>query len=162
MGRLDTLSRQDKKLNTLLYDQYKRLHMEDGWYDGEKLRKYKEMMQIIALTDVSLDNTSCLDVGCGTGDLSAFTKKLGATDYLGVDIYKPAIDSARKKYPDEKFIWGDFLKVRLKQKFDFAFCSGSLSVNLLADNYMFLESIIAKMWKATTIGLVFNVLTDED
>ena len=120
------------------------------------------MMEIIALTDVSLDNTSCLDVGCGTGDLSAFVKKLGATEYVGVDLYKPAIDKAKRKYPEEKFIWADFLKVQLKQKSDYAFCSGSLSVKLQTDNYTFIESAIAKMWKSTKVGVAFNVLTDDD
>lgn len=162
MGRDFTLSRRDKQVNTKIYNQYQQLQMEDGWYGRDKIQNYKQLFSIIDLTDIALDDRSCLDVGCGTGDLSAFSRRFGATDYLGIDIYEPAIKQARKKYPNEKFIWSDFLKVNLHRSFDFSFCSGSLSVKLATDNYAFLESVVRKMWKVSKIGIAFNILTDDD
>lgn len=161
MKRGFALSRTDKQINTRVYNQYQRLRMEDGWYGTDKIQNYKQLLHIIDLTDVGLDHRSCLDIGCGTGDLSSFVRKLGANDYLGIDIYEPAIKKARQKYPGEKFIWADFLKVNLHRTFDFSFCSGSLSVKI-ADNYAFLEAVVRRMWKLSGTGLAFNILTDDD
>ncbi len=162
MTGFQQLSDQDKQLNTRIYDEYHRLHMTDGWYGTDKLQNYKQMMLVLELTGIPLDDKSVLDVGCGSGDLSAFVRKLGATEYLGIDIYEPAIQSAKQKYPKEKFIQGDFLEAKLKQTYDYGFCSGSLTVKLMSDNYEFLSATIAKMWKFTNIGVIFNILTDDD
>lgn len=162
MAKLSSLSEEDKQINTKIYDEYHRLNMVDGWYGSDKLQNYKQMMNILELTDIPLDGLSCLDVGCGSGDLSNFVRKLGATGYIGIDIYQPAIERAKQKYPQEAFILGDFLEVPIKNKFDYAFCSGSLTVKIATDNYVFLEATVAKMWKLTKVGLVFNILTDDD
>lgn len=156
------LSNQDIEINTKIYQEYEKLHMEDGWGKGHKLRNYKQMLHILDLTNKPLDGKSCLDVGCGSGDLSALLRKLGAAEYLGIDIYGSAINCARQKYPQDKFMQGDFLTVNLPHAFDYTFCSGSLTVKLATDNYIFLEAIVAKMWKLTKTGLVFNILTDDD
>ena len=160
--KLPYLSDQDKQINTRVYDEYHTLHMIDGWYGTHKMQNYKQMMQMLARTNHTLEDKSVLDVGCGSGDLSAFVRKLGATTYLGIDMYEPAIQSAKQKYPDETFLLEDFLSVKLTQAYDYAFCSGSLTVKLASDNYAFLTATIAKMLKFTTMGLVFNVLTDDD
>ncbi|HSW97329.1 MAG TPA: class I SAM-dependent methyltransferase [Candidatus Saccharimonadales bacterium] len=156
------LSHQDKQIHTTVYKEYARLHMEDGWADNHKLENFKLMMHLIELTDTSLDTTACLDVGCGTGDFSAFARKFGTKQYLGIDVYEPAIIKARRKYPKEQFILGDFLAIPIDQAFDYAFCSGGLSIKLDTDNYAFLEAIITKMWQLIKIGLVFNMLIDTD
>lgn len=162
MSKIKGLSEKDKEINTKIYQEYEKLHMEDGWGEAHKLRNFKQMLYILELTNEQLDGKSCLDVGCGSGDLSVLLRKLGAKEYLGIDMYEPAIQSARQKYPRETFILDDFLKIKLSKIFDYVFCSGSLTVKLATDNYEFLEATVAKMWKATRIGLVFNILTDED
>ncbi len=158
------LKKVDIEQNTYMYDKYQRLYqMEDGWHSGNKLRNFKEMAAIAEFTGVPLSGTSCLDVGCGSGDLSLFLRKRGVKEYLGIDIYEKAIQKAREKYPRETFILDDFLAVSLRKKFHYVFCSGSLTVKLpTMDNYTFLEAAVAKMWKLAKVGVVFNVLTDEE
>src|SRR5579859_6781934 len=133
-----SLTQQDKQINTKIYDEYNRLHMQDGWAYNHKIENYKIMLSMIKAINTFLDGVSCLDVGCGSGDFSAFAKKYGIIDYLGVDLYEPAINLARKKYPHEKFILGDFLELDIIQVFDYAVCSGSLTLKLFTDNYAFL------------------------
>lgn len=161
-SKLQGLTIQDYAINTKIYEEYTQLHMEDGWAANHKRENYQQLLHILTLTKDTFDQKSCLDVGCGTGDLSAFVKKLGATKYLGVDMYQPAIEKARKKYPQEQFILGDFLTVPIPNRFDYTFCSGSLSVKLATDNYHFLEATVKKMWKLTNKGAAFNILTDTD
>lgn len=158
------LSPTDIALTKRLYDEYHdEYHMEDGWDKNHKLDNFEYMMRLPELTGVPISGATCLDVGCGTGDLSLFLRKRGMKDYVGVDVYGTSITRARQKYPDEKFVLGDFLNTPIRQKFDYAFCSGALTIKLTSmDNYDFLSSVVAKMWRLTRVGLVFNVLTDDD
>lgn len=157
------ISKKDKEINDQLYKEYEKLRMEDGWNEGDKDINYRKLIKISELTKTPLFESSVLDVGCGTGDLSAFLRMRNITDYLGVDIYSPAIERAKLKYPKEVFILGDILDgVISERKFDFVICSGALTTNLASDNYKFLEAIIKKMWQLTGKGLAFNILSDED
>lgn len=162
MAALKNITDQDKKLNDKLYDEYHSLGMEDGWHKGNKEENYRLMVKIAQFSGIPLQGSSCLDVGCGSGDFSQYLKTHGAKQYLGLDIYEPSLGKARSKYPTENFIYGDLLEKDFSQKFDFTFCSGALTVKLHENNYDFLESMISKMWKLTNIGIVFNVLTDDD
>jgi len=60
------------------------------------------------------------------------------------------------------FILADFLTFTTDEIFDFAFCSGALSLNLPFDNYDFLRAMISKMRDLTKVGLAFNFLTSAD
>lgn len=150
--------------NTKVYDDYHREHkMDDGWLPGNKNENFHLLTRLVELTGIPFSGSTCLDVGCGTGDLSLFLRKLGIKKYLGVDIYEPSIKKARIKYPDETFIHDDFLAATIRRKFDYAFCSGGLTIKLPErDNYTFLQASIEKMWKLTRIGIAFNILTDDD
>jgi SAM-dependent methyltransferase len=158
------LTQRDIHQNTLMYDRYfEKFHLEDGWLPGNQQINFKLMMRLTEFTGIPISGSSCLDVGCGTGNLSLFLKQRGAAKYVGIDIYEPSLKKAREKYPDEIFIQDDFLAHEFTQSFDYSFCSGALTINLPnMDNYKFLSESITKMWKLSNIGLVFNVLTDED
>lgn len=163
MTKLKQFPPKDIVQNTKLYDEYVNvLHMQNGWDDWSQLENFNAMRKIVNFTGIPLTNTSCLDVGCGTGDLSKFLRTWNIKGYTGIDIYKPFLEQAKKTYPDELFIEGDLLQRRFKKKFDYVFCSGALTVKLSVDNYDFLESMVTKMWALSSIGIVFNVLTDED
>lgn len=162
MAALKNITDQDKKLNDKLYDEYHSLGMEDGWHKGNKEENYRLMVKIAQLSGIPLQGSSCLDVGCGSGDFSQYLKSHGVKQYLGLDIYEPSLEKARSKYPSENFMFGDLLEKDFSQKFNFAFCSGALTVKLHENNYDFLEAMISKMWKVTNVGIVFNVLTDDD
>ena len=163
MAKLSHFPTKEIQTNTRLYNIYHDEYlMEDGWHPGNKQANYQYMMHLPELTGVPISGSSCLDVGCGSGDLAAFLRERGARKYVGIDIYERSLEKAREKYPDERFILGDLLTGDVKGRFDYAFCSGAMTVRLSIDNYDFLESMVEKMWQMTKVGIVFNVLTDED
>ncbi len=163
MKKVTSISDKDIQHNSNIYDEYiNHYKMKNGWHPGNQQYNFKTLLRLPQMAGVSLKNASVLDVGCGTGDLLKILKKEGISDYLGVDIYKPSLQKAQQIYPDDQFILGDILTMDFKEKFYFAFCSGALTVKLSFDNYVFLQSMVAKMWSVTNVGLAFNVLTDDD
>lgn len=163
MKLIRTFPPEEKIHNVRMYQEYKDLGMDDGWLPGNQQQNFELMLKLGALSNTSFTNSSCLDVGCGTGDLSKFLKNQGVKTYLGVDIYDIALEKARNKYPSETFLHLDILSQELPQTFDYAFCSGALTVRMKKiNNYDFLYSMVKKMWELTTVGVVFNVLSDTD
>ncbi len=163
MAKLKTFPKEDIKRNTKIYDLYiNTFKMDNGWNDGNQLYNFQALTRIEEMTGIPLNGKSVLDVGCGTGDLSIFLREKGISHYVGIDIYEPSLKQARKNYPDETFINGDLLRLELNHTFDYAFCSGALTIKLSVNNYDFLEAMIRKMWEMTSVGLTFNVLTDKD
>lgn len=76
---------------------------------------YFVIKRIIRKTFGNANRKSILDLGCGTGTLSVlFPRK----SYLGVDIDKKLIDSAKKFHPGYSFQTSDATKIRLEKKFD--------------------------------------------
>lgn len=163
MKKLGHFPAEEKIHNVRMYQEYKELGMEDGWLPGNKIQNYKLMLKLPDLAKKTIKNTSCLDIGCGTGDFSVFLRKRNIEEYLGVDIYDLALEKARDKYPEETFLHLDILSQELPHTFDFAFCSGALTIKMTTiTNLDFLYSMVKKMWELTTIGVVFNVLSDTD
>ncbi len=164
MNKPKKLETEDIKNNTKIYDTYVKVwRMEDAWLPGNKENNFSEMMKLVELTGIPISGATCLDVGCGTGDLSLFLRQRGSRDYLGIDIYGLSLKKARARYPHETFILDDFLNTKIKRKFDYGFCSGALTVKLKTmDNYEYLQAIVEKMWRLTKIGLTFNFLTDDE
>lgn len=164
MAKKYILSKKDIDQNTVMYDKYHTVFkMEDGWHSGNKANNYTLMLQLVEFTGIPISGAACLDVGCGSGDLSYELRRRGAKSYKGLDIYKPSLSKAQMKYPTEQFIEADFLSYSFKRTFDYVFCSGALTVNLpTIDYHELLSTAITKMWQLTNIGMVFNVLTDDD
>lgn len=159
-----TLSLADIAHNTERYDVYHNVFkMEDGWHKGNRERNFALLLKIADFTGVPISGTTCLDVGCGTGELSQWLRQRGAKQYLGIDIYEPSLKKAHAKYPHETFLHQDFLAAQFNQKFDYVFCSGALTVKQISlNNYEFFEEAVRKMWQLSEIGVAFNILTDDD
>ncbi len=155
------LSETDLIRNANIYDQFFQMGMKNGWLPGNQNENFTIMLRIADYADSTLAGKSCLDVGCGTADLSAVLRQNGIKKYTGIDIYRPSLNIARANYPAEHFIQGDILQNHIKTNYDFVFCSGALSLNMQGDNYVFLEAMIKRMWSLTRTGLVFNFLTPE-
>jgi ubiquinone/menaquinone biosynthesis C-methylase UbiE len=68
------------------------------------------------------ENSSILEVGCGTGEFAKDLIRKKISNYIGVDISEEAITIAKSKvsYPNFRFIASDFLEVEIDEKFDYA------------------------------------------
>ncbi len=160
-------SQKDRKITEDLYQYFLQHGEDDGWGEKDKYGNFQELIKIENYSKHPLKGSSILDVGCGTGDFSAFLRGYEVKSYLGVDIVKLSIQLAKLKYPKEKFKTGDFLRLNFTEKFDFIFFSGTLAATLLSDNYSVMSSFITKMWKLSRHGVAFNCLikrspTDSD
>lgn len=149
--------------NSYVYDDYYNEGIIDGWEEHDKRYNFSHLFKIAKKSGRTLRGSTILDVGCGTGDILPYLYQERIKKYVGVDIYKPAINLVKKKYPEETFLLTDILSDKSLGKFDFVFSSGALSIKLKSiDNYSFLRSMVKRMWQMTRRGLAFNLLTDED
>lgn len=144
--------------NNQIYDNFYSDGWEDGWEEKDKKFNFFYLFKIEKYCDQLLDESSVLDVGCGTGDMVKYLPD--DTEYLGIDIYRPGLKIAKSKYKDSIFKYGNILTFKSVKKFDYVICSGALSVHHV-DNYEFLKKSISKMWKLCEKGVTFNLLTDE-
>lgn len=173
------LSDTDIMLNHDLYKNFLEIGVDDGWTSEDKLGNFAQFLKICDYTKLPIEQASVLDVGSGTGDFSYFLHQHHVKQYIGIDIYEPAVDKARMKYEfadfiseptlininsqlarsQTIFIVGDFLEMDLPQ-FDFVYSSGSTTTKFDTDNYLILAHWIRKMWKLSKHGIVFNVLLE--
>lgn len=156
---MSTLIKENKKVYDSLYE-----WEEDGWEEKDKRYNFYWLFKIEKYANKRLDGCSILDVGCGTGDIVKYLPD--DVRYTGVDIYKPALELARKRYktPEHRFLYKNILTSVFKRKYDFVFSSGALSLNLKPinkSNYEFLKKAVSKMWNLCKYGVAFNILTDE-
>lgn len=140
MVQCERLSDHDRLLNDKLYTTYIDFGIEDGWFREDKLENFQTLVMIEKFTRQPLAGTSVLDVGCGTGDMSAFLRKKGVTKYRGVDILPKVICFAKMKYPKERFVLADFLTVQFAEQYDYALLSGTLATKFVTDNYEVMEA----------------------
>jgi len=66
-----------------------------------------------------------LDLGCGTGQLTAEIAERGA-DVTGIDASPEMIGQARQNYPHLKFVLGDSAKMHFEAEFDAVFSNAAL------------------------------------
>jgi ubiquinone/menaquinone biosynthesis C-methylase UbiE len=148
------------KQNNKIYDELYSEGWIDGWEDRDKRHNFYYLFKLENYCQCSLINSSILDVGCGSGDMVKYLPK--QSKYLGIDIYKPALNLAKEKYPVNKFKYGNVLTFKQQsKKFDYVFCSGALSVNH-GNNYEFLQKAVENMWELCDKGIAFNILTGKN
>lgn len=156
------LKPEDVHRNAEIYNLLNSIDLPDGWETDQQRGNFERLIKIEEVTGVPIKNSTCLDVGCGTGELSALLRQKGVNQYLGVDIYSPSIEKARGKFPREKFEVQDILANPLSSMFDYAFCSGTFSTRVSQGNYTFLEQMLKEIWMHTKVGLGFNFLTETE
>jgi 2-polyprenyl-3-methyl-5-hydroxy-6-metoxy-1,4-benzoquinol methylase len=149
--------------NAYVYDDYYRVGIIDGWAKEDKAYNFRHIVKIAEKSATPLRGATVLDVGCGTGDIIPTLRARHIKNYTGVDIYKPALRIAKRKFPGEKFLFSDILVDRTLGKYDFVLCSGGMSIKLKSiNNYDFLRNMVHRMWQMAKKGVAFNLLTTED
>lgn len=152
-------SRVDTQKNNLLYKSFLDLSIDDGWTYADKVENFVLFSKITEFTDTTLSHHSILDAGCGTGDLYEYLQQFEEVDYTGIDIFEDGVKKARGKFPNGKFLVGDFLEEEAGN-FDFVFSSGALTTKLHSDNYYILAKWVKKMWQTARVGVGFNLLLE--
>lgn len=114
--------------------------------------------------ELNFEGKSVLDVGCGFGDVIWFIQRRAENfDYTGIDIVPEFIKEARKRYPEYKFVAGDYFAEPLESDFDIVLCSGALNSNvpnntgIVEDNMAWRKEAILTMWNHTKRALAFNM-----
>ncbi|MDP2684899.1 MAG: methyltransferase domain-containing protein [bacterium] len=102
------------------------------------------------------DPKTILDLGCGDGSLMGFLSKGEKWQIIGIDIYKKAIETARKRNVYYKLIRGDLLKTiknnNLKSKYDVVFFSQVIEHVTRKDGEKILEEIEKLAKKRIIVG----------
>lgn len=75
----------------------------------------------------TLQPTSVLDAGCGTGRVAIELAARGI-DVMGVDLDHPMLDEARSKAPDLPWIQADLVDVALGRAFDVVAMPGNVMI----------------------------------
>jgi len=135
----------------------------DGIKPDIKQKNFDQLKRIAELCGVSLTGGYVLDVGCGTGDDRDRWLQEGVTHYRGIDISQSALQEARRKFPEGDFVEEDIIAITPAEMFDFVVASGTMSLRQrVADNYDFMESMIAAMWQRARHGVAFNFYPDNN
>jgi len=103
-----------KKLFDSLASQRDRWKRKNKYYYKELEKLYSSFIP---------ENSSVLEIGCGTGELLA---KIKAKRKLGIDLSPRMIEIAQKKYPQIDFIVGDAENLQINEKFDYIVMSDLL------------------------------------
>ena len=102
--------------------------MSTSWDPGQYERAYSWVWQLGAGVLELLapkPGERILDVGCGTGQLTAEIAKQGAR-VVGLDSSPNMIGQARQNYPGLEFVLGDATSFRFEEPFDAVFSNAAL------------------------------------
>ena len=115
-------------------------------------QRYKEIVSL-----VSFEGKDILDVGCGFGGIIPFIASSADNfSYTGIDLVGEFIEEARKFYPKQTFIKGDYFAKPLDKKFDIIIANGSLNSNL-KDNLGYRKRAIKAMNNHAREAVIFNM-----
>lgn len=127
-----------------------------GWQTS-----YAQEVAFLALTrlDGLSDGARVLDVGCGLGDLYGFFARTGKrVDYTGIDVSSKMITAARQRHPGVRFEVRDIMRNPPRDRYDFVFCSGALSLKVPRQKE-YEQDMIATMYSLCNVALAFNQLS---
>ena len=101
-----------------------------------------------------------LDVGCGFGDFFGYLSGEGvAVDYRGIDINPRLLEIAQRKYPQARFIAGEFAQHNV-EPVDFVVASGTFNLAMRTiDNYEYVRRALDKAMAVARRGVAMDFQT---
>jgi len=101
---------------------------ENTWeadrYDGDHSFVYEYGADLLDLLEPE-PGERVLDIGCGTGHLTAAIRERGA-DVVGLDRSGEMLAEARAAHPDCRFVRGDARRIPVREPFDAAFSNATI------------------------------------
>lgn len=97
---------------------------DSGLYDDRHSFVWKKSADLIELAGIQ-QGERVLDLGCGTGHLTAAIAERGA-DVVGLDASPSMIAQARQNYPKLRFVLSDAREFRFDERFDCVFSNAAL------------------------------------
>jgi len=97
-----------------------KIYYDARWSEHAYINPFalKRLISILeALNATNLERPRILDLGCGTGWLSAILNEFGPT--TGIELFQKAVKAARVKHPAAEFVSGSLFEISLpKNMFD--------------------------------------------
>lgn len=104
-----------------------------------------------------LKGKSCLDIGCGDGQLLHELSKLGADEVIGIEPSKRNIQVARKKFPTLVIVQSTLQECIFKKPFDILTCIMVLNhISDVGQAFAKIKSLVKSTGRAYVITEDFN------
>ena len=127
------------------------------WDDQQT--QYLRFFELVKTFDLSDQNKTVLDVGCGNGELLKFLNFLGFRgQYFGVDINQKLINQAKGQFGPERFTLTDIMVDTIDRKFDYVVMSGLFNTNV-GQSMDWINDFTKKMFSLTKDTLSFNAVS---
>jgi len=128
-----------------------------AWTSKKTQEKRFEML----MESLPINPGSLLDVGAGQGDFYAYLQRQRRfAHYMGMDISREMVESAKKNYPEAHFIHENFLNTSFQKRFDYIIASGTFNYRVI-DQEKYIQEVIEKLWRLSIKGVAFNLLSSE-
>ena len=115
----------------------------EAFYRRERIRwdQFYESEQLV-FEELGLGAASAvLDIGCGCGGLGlALLERFGVSNYTGVEINRQAAETAKRMYPQGRFLHGDILSIPAHELADESF-DAVISLSCIDWNIQFSEML---------------------
>jgi SAM-dependent methyltransferase len=109
------------------------------------------------VADIDFSKKSVLDIGCGFGDIiPMIASKTLDFKYTGIDIVPEFIREGKKRYPEGKFLLGDYFSEPLDKMFDIVLCCGALN-SKYKNAVSYRKKAIKRMFDHSKFATVFNM-----
>lgn len=131
-------------------------------------KRFRVMLDIAKYQTPKNEKIKLLDLGCGFGLLLNFIKKNNSLAksliYSGIDLSKLMIESAQKRWPEEKFSVHDIIQNSLpNNSYDYVVMNGLLTEKLelsFDEMFEYTKKLIKSAFNSCRVGIAFNVMNN--
>ncbi len=132
---------------------------DSEYYDKNSIMQFRTAMEMLKQLHLN-GNEAILDIGCGSGKITAELAKKTRQHVTGLDLSPGMVQFANKHYKAENlsFVVGDVTKMRFKQQFDVAASFWTLS--WVENQHLALQNILNSLKDGGKIFLMYPMRHD--